>query len=162
MINENMSDMDAIYLIGLVLQEIGLYFDNNGVIIDQDTNVPMKFEDNILLFSNNPVIVSDTKERMIFNPLINFKLMNMMMSYYLQKINYLDGKYFPIMYTDKEPPEEEKIALHLKDPDNGIHLSTRYYNNIILAYIEALGKINGNDYDLTMYDNSEPYRKKRR
>lgn len=162
MINENMSDMEAIELINLVLREIGLYFNNSGLIIDQDTNMPVLYEGNILLFSNNPVIVSDTKERMVFNPLINFKLMNSMMSYYLQKIHALDGKYFPVMYTDKEPPEDEKIALHLKNPDEQVHLSTRYYNNIILAYIEALGKINGNDYDLTMYDNTEPYRKRRR
>lgn len=162
MINDVITEKDAEYLIGMVMKEIGLYYDPTGVVKDQDTGQIVNFRDRVLLYSNQPVLFSDTKDRMVFNPLISYKLMNIMFSYFIEKIFTLDGIYYPIVYTTKEEPEEERVALHLKDPDRQVSIDTRYYNNIILAYIEAIGKINGNDYDLSQYDSLEPYRKKRR
>lgn len=133
----------------LILMEIGLELDQNENIIDQDTGEILYYDGKPMKFSFRPFCEVNENYSVYFNPMSNYKLMSMMFSYFLEKITMVQGLYFPVFYPTKD---EETLKTSLSVKNDNLLISTRFYSNILLAYLELICKINYKDGDFSEFD----------
>lgn len=132
-----------------LMTEIGLEVDSELRIVDQD-------DGNIIMFKGKSLKVSIDGIRqpfigrndILFDPITNFKVMNNLFSYFIHKTSVDEGRYFSIFYPVNLPNGTTYIEIK---EDNNIIRSNAYMNPC-LAYIDLIFRINGESYNLSMYD----------
>lgn len=135
-------------IINLVMSEIGLDINSNFNIVDQDSGMVLKYQNKNIKYSNNNYIKINKNTEVFFNILNNLDLTTHMFSYYLEKLNMCDGIYFPIYFITRD--DHGRNALVVKN--NDIKITTNYYNNLILPYIDMILRIGNNTTDLSAFD----------
>lgn len=125
----------------IIMEEIGLYTDNTGCIIDQDTIQPVKFRNKNLKEDMNKGF---RKNDVVFDPVNNLKQMESLFKYATNKDNIdvlsygshlnKDGTYTCIVCT------------------NDSTIESKGYNNPTLGYIENMLSLYDNKMDLSEYD----------
>lgn len=130
-----------------LMYEVGLDLINN-TIIDQDTNVALKFDNKLLKYSYDKHININKEKEMFFNPLTNLKLAISLFTHYLSKLERIEQIYFPTFFTIKG--NDKKHAVVVKN--HKISIQSNYYYNLTLAYISMIFKINDKDRDLSFLD----------
>lgn len=125
----------------IIMEEIGLYADNTGCIIDQDTIQPVKFRNKNL---KEDMSKGFRKNDIVFDPVNNLKQMESLFKYATNKDNIdvlsygshlnKDGTYTCIVCT------------------NDSTIESKGYNNPTLGYIENMLSLYDNKMDLSEYD----------
>lgn len=135
----------------IIMQEIGLGVDNHQKVIDQDTREALKFKDkNIKYSSQNSVIL--TKNDMPFDPIGTRNMMNSLFDHFTEKVQEEEGTYVSIYYDING--DQGKTALEAVV--NGQKVTSDYYNNEALKYLDLIMKMNGSSTcNLKQYD-TEP------
>ena len=143
-------------LIFALINEIGLSIKEGGIIVDQDTLIPLKFGDKNIKASvdvNKPVYESDYT--VVLDPLNNMKLMNMLLGYYLEKEKAC-GNLEPITFSTDELVKHGPTNVTVRCGSSKVSLydvSSRYYNNRCLKFSDIILKLgNDRDVDLSNFD----------
>lgn len=132
-----------------IMCEIGLEIDNEMRVVDQDFGNVIMFKGKSLKASNDPLREPFIgRNDIFFDPVNNFKLMSGLFQYYIQKLSNLEGRYFNIFYPVQLP--SGKTYIEIKENMNPIR-SGSYFNPCI-AYIDLIFRLNGEEYDLSVYD----------
>jgi len=142
----------------IILQEIGLEVDKDGIVSDQDTGTKLEYNKKKLTLSNNKEVKHLNTEFVEFNPIDNPQLMNSLFDYYLNKINREDDRYIG-MYHSSTNDKTKKGHIELKEGDSSIK-SGDFYNDS-LKYGDLILKLNESpvNIDLEALD-KEPIKKK--
>lgn len=127
-----------------LMREIGLDVDINMCIIDQDTGIQLEYNGKKMVYQGNR-----SKTSVPFDPLNNTKMMSHLFSYYTEKVQAEDGRYFSIFYQVKD--SDTKSHLEIKE-DNGNIIKSESYTNDTLKYADLIFKINGEEKDLSKED----------
>ena len=134
-----------------LMQEIGLDIDNNKHIVDQDTGSLLQFNGKNLKFVENEEEFIPRGDA-AFDPIGNPKLMNHLFSYYTSKIHDEDGRYVNIYYPVQDSKDVKKGAIELKEEKENIKLRSENYYNDSLKYMDLILQLNGEDGNLSEYD----------
>lgn len=139
--------------------EIGLSINANGYIFDQQTGIVLKYKEHFMkcTFNNEPIYAG--KNDIVFDPVNNYQLMELLLGYYLEKeeANGNDHQFIAHFRDDEVKRTEankgerfkQRIILRTKCGD----ICTQYYYNLYLAYSEAIFLLAGSDeYDLSNFD----------
>ena len=132
-----------------LMTEIGLEIDSEMRIVDQD-------DGNVIMFKGKSLKVSLDNYRqpfigrndILFDPITNFKVMNNLFSYFIHKTSVTEGRYFNIFYPVNLPNGRTYIEIK----ENNQVIRSGAYMNPCIAYIDLIFRINGEAYDLSMYD----------
>lgn len=143
-------------LIFALINEIGLSITENGVIVDQDTMISLKFGDKEIKASvdiNKPVYESEFVS--VLDPLNNMKLMNMLLGYYLEKEKAI-GNLEPLSFSTDELVKHGPTNVTVRCGSSKVSLydvSSKYYNNRCLKFSDIILKLgNDRDVDLSNFD----------
>lgn len=132
--------------------EIGLEVDSEGRLVDQDLG-------NMILFKGKTLKVNMPGFRqpfigrndILFDPVNNYKIMNTIFSYYVQKLADLEGRYFNIFY----PVQLQSGKTYAEIKENMKVIRSGAYYNPCIAFIDLVFRLNDEEYDLSAYD-SQP------
>lgn len=140
----------------IIMNEIGLGVDDHQKVIDQDTREILKFKDkNIKYSSQNSVVL--TKNDILFDPFEAKNLMNCLFDHFTKKIEQEDSKYVARYY---DLSSEDGTALEAIV--NGEKVTSDYYNNDSLKYLDVIMQLNGSDdINLKQYDTEDNTKKKK-
>lgn len=132
-----------------LMTEIGLEIDSDFRVVDQD-------DGNVITFKGKCLKVSLDRYRepfigrndILFDPITNSKIMSHLFSYFIHKTSVTEGRYFSIFYPVNLP--NGATYIEIKEGENT--LRSNPYMNPCIAYIDLVFRINGEPYDLSMYD----------
>lgn len=146
---ENMTDMFYD-----LFSEIGLGINSQQYLYDQDTQIVLMFRDKYIKASITGQPLYAGRNDIVFEPQKNYTLMTRLFEYYLDKCqNSDDGDmlqgYIAHYIDDNETKEKQRVVV--KTMGRG-EISSNYYYNIYLAYIDCLFKIAGYNVDLNNFD----------
>ena len=139
--------------------EIGLSVNNEQYIYDQDTGIVLKFKEKRIKMSFTNIVYGGNND-IVFDPSTNYDLMVKLFGYYIEKETSNDNDIGYIAhFTEEEPTKKvfvsegerfkQRLVIKTKNGD----ISTNYYYNLYLSYIEAIFIISGNtEYDLSNFD----------
>lgn len=136
-------------LIYQLMTEIGLEIDSEMRVVDQD-------DGNVIMFKGKSLKVSLNEYKqpfigrndILFDPITNFKVMSNLFSYFIHKTSITEGRYFNIFYPVNLA--DGRTYIEIKEDNQVIRSGS--YNNPCIAYIDLVFRINGEAYDLSMYD----------
>lgn len=136
-------------LIYQLMTEIGLEIDSEMRVVDQD-------DGNVIMFKGKSLKISLDEYKqpfigrndILFDPVSNFKVMSNLFSYFVHKTSIMEGRYFSIFYPIYLP--NGRTCIEIKENDETIRSNA--YMNPCIAYIDLVFRINGEAYDLSMYD----------
>lgn len=129
-----------INLVELLMTEIGLEFDCNNNIIDQDNGNLIIFKGKTLKGSYNPQFVPFIgKNDLLFEPITSFKIMQSMFSYHLTKVSMEQNRYFSVVYPVNLPDQRTYIVIK----EGNIEIKSLPYLNPCLAYLDLILRISG-------------------
>lgn len=135
------------------INELGLDVDNNGFIIDVMTNTRFRFNGLDIIANINP---NDIKypgtEQINLDLLHNIKLVGTLFAYYLKR---KEAEGMPILsYFDDRQIQPNGLtywAVTVKfDPTHSI--TSKYYYNRCLRYLDLIFTMEGDDVDLSNFD----------
>lgn len=137
-----------------LFSEIGLGINNQQYLYDQDTQVTITFKEKYIKASINGQPVYAGRNDIVFEPAKNYTLMARLFEYYLDKCQQSDDGdqlqgYIAHYIDDDEAKEKQRVVV--KTMGRG-EISSNYYFNIYLAYIDCLFKIAGYNAILTNFD----------
>lgn len=141
-------------LIFALINEIGLSIKEGGIIVDQDTLIPLKFGDKDIKASvdvNKPVYESDYT--VVLDPLNNMKLMNMLLGYYLEK-EKASGNLEPITFSTDEEFKRGPSNLTVRCGSAKTKLydiTTNFYNNKCLKFADIILRL-GNERNIDLHN----------
>ena len=138
-------------LVKQIITELGVDIDEtNKTLIDQETQTPIVFNNKKLKLIEND---SDKpgKGETAFDPIENRKLMASLLAFNNEKA-VEEGTASPIcVFYPLDTDKDGKGKIELKDRENKKFTSRPYYNDS-LKIADIMFKMNGNDTDLTQYD----------
>lgn len=143
----------------LIMEEMGLYIDPMGRVIDQQTDSLLQVKGKNLKFP----IDGETRlgrQEMEFDPLNNQTLANNLFGYYIQtRLNENGDNYVSNYCTIANSDDKEKGVLEVK-VGGDVMTSGEYYRDS-LKYADMMMRMNGSDYvDLSSYDQKPVPKKK--
>lgn len=146
---ENMMDMYYD-----LFSEIGLGINSQQYLYDQDTQIVLMFKDKYIKASVTGEPLYAGRNDIVFEPAKNYTLMTRLFEYYLDKCqNSDDGDmlqgYIAHYIDDDETKEKQRVVV--KTVGRG-EISSNYYFNIYLAYIDCLFRIAGYNVNLNNFD----------
>lgn len=128
-----------------LFNEIGLNIGPNQYLYDQDTQTQIKFKDKYIKASIDGSPIYAGRNDIVFDPAKNYSLISRLFEYYLEKAqNSDDGDIiqgYVAHYID-DNPEKDKQRVVVKTIGRG-EISSNYYYNIYLAYMDCIFKIAG-------------------
>lgn len=137
-----------------LFSEIGLGINSQQYLYDQDTQVTIMFKEKYIKASTNGQPIYAGRNDVVFEPAKNYTLMARLFEYYLDKCQQSDDGdllegYIAHYIDDDETKEKQRVVV--KTVGRG-EISSNYYFNIYLAYIDCLFKIAGYNTNLTNFD----------
>jgi len=137
-----------------LFSEIGLGINSQQYLYDQDTQTVIQFKEKYIKASINGQPVYAGRNDIVFEPAKNYTLMTRLFEYYLDKCqNSDDGDqlqgYIAHYIDDDETKEKQRVVV--KTVGRG-EISSQFYFNVYLAYIDCLFKIAGYNADLSNFD----------
>ena len=145
------SKYDLIYAL---INEIGLSINENRDLYDQDSMIMIKYGNKPIKCSidpNRPVYV--TNQNSILDPISDGRIMNMFLSYYLEKERAY-GNINSILFYSNEPDGRKGPSSITIKADSG-EITSRLYNNKCLKFADIILRIGGQDVDLSNFDSLE-------
>ncbi|MGL5751123.1 MAG: hypothetical protein ACRCXT_11385 [Paraclostridium sp.] len=130
-----------------LLKEIGLAVDADHNIIDLDYGNQLFMHGKNIKVIVNGVIPVITQHDILFDPINNPKLMNLIFNYHIQKLQSMEGMYFSVFY-----PVYDEMKARLEIKGDEYTYSSKYYYNECLRYIDLIFQIRGDDIDLSVID----------
>lgn len=144
-----MNNEKSINFGGMIIDELGLYADQDGLIYNQEDDSPLMMNGKNLVYQYTPEVVIDRRTDMVFDPLNNPTLSKYLLGFYID--NRMDqevSQFFSIQDT----ADKNKSAVVLKSGDEVVVESGTYYSDQI-KYADAIMRMNGNpNPDLSEYD----------
>ena len=142
------------YLNYNLFNEIGLSVRPDQYVYDQDTGNVIQFKEKLLKASINGAPVYAGNRDIIFEPDKNYALMACLFGMYLDKAQHSDDGdllqgYIAQYIDDDETREKQRVVV--KTVGRG-EISSDYYYNIYLSYIDCIFKIAGYNTDLSNFD----------
>lgn len=140
-----------------LLSEIGISVLPDGRMIDQDYQCAINFGGSILKANIDPRYIKYAGQgESIFEPLTNVRQVTTLLGYQLDKKQKLEGMEFISYYPEEIEDEITGVKytnLSLKY-GTGFHdvISSRYYFNKCLKYIDLMFMIEGDQVDLHNFD----------
>lgn len=140
-----------------LLSEIGISVLGDGRMVDQDMGCTINFGGMILKANIDPNYIKYAGQgESVFEPLSNVRQVTTLLGYYLDKKQKLEGMEFISYYPEEIEEEISGIKftnLSLKY-GTGFHdvISSRYYFNKCLKYIDLIFAIEGDQVDLHNFD----------
>ena len=137
-----------------LFNEIGLGINNQQYLYDQDTQTVIMFKEKYIKASIDGQPIYAGRNDIVFEPAKNYTLMTRLFEYYLDKCqNSDDGDilcgYIAHYIDDDETKEKQRVVV--KTVGRG-EISSEFYYNIYLAYIDCLFKIAGYNAVLSNFD----------
>ena len=145
-----------------LFMEMGLALDNDHHLYDQDTMNPIMFKEKYIKASIDPSPIYAGRNEILFDPAANYTMMNRLFGLYLDKSqNSEDGDLLCgyIAHFVDDNPEKDKQCVGVKTQGRGI-ISSDFYYNVYLAYIDCIFRIAGYTPVLTQFD-TKPDKPKR-
>ena len=130
----------------VIMEEIGLTVDSSNRIMDQDTRALLSYREKNLKFSSQNSVTL-TNNDIIFDPASNKAIMGSLFDHFLTKIEDEEGTYASIHYEKKNEDDNSTALVAIVD---GEEITTDYYNNDSLKYVEMMRCLNGSD-DLNLH-----------
>lgn len=133
-----------------VIMEMGLYIGKDNILRDQDTNMQIAFGGkNVKYTYNDPSKLYIGENDVLFDPVDNYKLMNNMLGYYIDKEN--------------ESGNMSSVAPYMLDGDNrtvcqgvkltnGERIEGGYFRNRSLSICDFILKCAGDTSDIHNLD----------
>lgn len=135
----------------VIMEDIGLTVDSNNRVMDQDTREYLSYRDKNMKFSSQNSVTL-TNQDIIFDPITDKAVMGSLFNHYLGKIEEEDGVYVALHYEQRS--EDGKSTALVAKVDNQ-EITTDYYKNDSLKYVEMIKRLNGDsDYNMKDYDKS--------
>ena len=126
----------------------------NGYLYDQDDGNYLQFDENYIKCTLDPnQIIYAGRNEIIFEPNTNYKLINTLFGYYLDKCqrsedgDILGG--YVAHYSDETPERKQRVVV--KTLGRG-EISSKWYWFIYLAFIDCMFAIAGYNVDLSNFD----------
>lgn len=137
-----------------LFSEIGLGINAQQYLYDQDTQITIQFKEKYIKASIDGQPVYAGRNDIVFEPAKNYTLMARLFEYYLDKCqNSDDGDllqgYIAHYIDDDEKKEKQRVVV--KTAGRG-EISSQFYFNVYLAYIDCLFRIAGYCADLSNFD----------
>ena len=137
-----------------LFMEIGLGIDKNQYLYDQDTMSPIVFGEKYIKASINNEPLYPGRNDIVFAPAENYALISTLFGYYLDKAQNsedgdLIGGLIAYFIDDNEDCTKQRVVV--KSNSRG-DISSAYYYNIYLAYIDCIFKIAEINADLSNFD----------
>lgn len=143
----------------LFLDEMGLYTDPYGTVIDQETDNALQIKGKTLKFVAEDDAVYLRKNEMLFDPLHNQSLANTLFGYFINN-RYSDNNYVRSYYNVANDENRQQGAVEVKIGDSIMRSGTYYMDSV--KYADVMMRINNNDnVDLSDYDSKPDLRKRR-
>lgn len=136
-----------------LFNEIGLSIGPNGYLYDQDTGNCIQFEEKYIKYSFGPEPIYAGRNEIVFEPNMNYKLIDRLFGYYLDKCQHDEdgdklGGYIA-HFTDETPERKQRVVV--KTLGRG-EISSEWYWFIYLAFIDCIFRIAGYAVDLSNFD----------
>lgn len=146
----------------LMLDELGLYADADGVVCDQDNDNPICVNGRTLKYIANEEVSINRNNEMLFDPLNNPTLGKYLFGFYTEHRmdSPVDG-----FHTMPDLDNKEKGIIRVESDGNIIAESKPYYSDSV-KYADVIMRINGDsnpdlsDYDNPIQQKSKPKRKR--
>lgn len=133
----------------------------SGYLYDQDTGNYLTYENSYIKVSMNGQQIYAGRNEIVFEPEKNYKLIDRLFGYFLDKCkNDEDGDILQGLvayYTEDDQDRKQKLSV--KTLGRG-EISSRFYWNVYLAFIEVIFAINGYAVDLSNFDIEPEFDKK--
>lgn len=149
----------------VIVDVIGLTTTEQCRVVDQDTGEQLIYKDKTMRYSSTNSVPC-TKQDVIFDPASNKGQMGALFDHFTHKIADEEDIYVKMSY-EKVDPETDKSALIYEV--NGEKVTTNYYNNDSLKYVEAIERLNGAEnleylkqYDKKVERKSQPKTRRRK
>lgn len=149
-----------------LINEIGLVILPNGIVMDDDTGIEIRYEGKSIMASvdpNRPAIPTDMF--VIFDPVFDGRLMNTIMGYYLKKSaamgDFEANSFYEEIETtpfyakdDNIRTRRSRIAVVINSPQYGRRtIYSNYYYQKGLKFSEVILRLGGyTDVDLSKFD----------
>lgn len=154
----NKSNENSIKFGELVMDEMGLYADPYGNVLDQQTDTALQIKGRNLKFVADD-FVRLSKDEMVFDPLNNQTLANNLFGYYINNRFNENGNKYVSNYSTV-PAGEGKGTVEVK-VDGSTLASGKYYADSV-KYADMMMRMNGSDsVDLSDYDKKPVAQKKK-
>lgn len=137
-----MFDENYINIARSILGEMGLYLNPQHLVYDEDTGNMITIDGKFLAFTFTPNtnFFYDTEKCILFNPFGDFRTMNRLFSYYLNK-EQANGNmgFVETYYIDENPKDSRETRMVIKT-QNELYES-EYYKNKCLKICDIILKI---------------------
>lgn len=132
--------------------EIGLGINPQQYLFDQDTGIVIRFKDKYIKATINPgEVIYSGKTDIVFEPAKNYQLMVSLFGYYMDKeINSGESNihYIAQFIEDDKTREKQRVVVRTATGD----ITSEFYRNIYLGYIEIIFNLSGHNIDLSNFD----------
>ena len=133
----------------LMLDELGLYNDQDGLVYDQETDSPIRMNGKNLVYPYIPEVTINKRTDMLFDPLNNPTLSKYLLGFYIDNRMSEEVSQF---FTRQDTLDKDKSAVVLKSGDTVVVESGVYYSDQI-KYADAIMRMNGDpNPNLSEYD----------
>lgn len=154
----NKTNENSIKFGELVMDEIGLYVDPYGNVLDQQTDTALQIKGKNLKFVTDNA-VSVAKDEIVFDPLNNQTLANNLFGYYINNRYNENGNKYVSNYSTV-PAGDGKGTVEVK-VDGSTLASGKYYADSV-KYADMMMRMNGAEtVDLSDYDKKPVLTKKK-
>lgn len=143
----------------IMLEEVGLYRDIDGTIMDQETDSPITLNGKTLVYPFDQVNNIDFRTSTAFDPLDNPSLSRYMFGYFLDQ--HIEGS-VDGFHTIPDKETKDKSTIVVESAGTRLVESGSYYSDPV-KYVDAMMRLNGMDNpDLTSFDGPIERKQKRR
>ena len=133
----------------VIMEEIGLTVDSSNRVMDQDTRALLSYKDKNMKYSSQNSVTLTNKD-IVFDPASNKAIMGSLFDHFLTKIEDEEGTYVSLHYEKKNEKDNSTALVAIVD---GEEITTDYYNNDSLKYVEMMRHLNESiDTDLHNMD----------
>lgn len=131
--------LDINHLYNMILMCVDMKI-SNITVVSQSTRGEISFNEKVLKYNPNGFTLVHSGE-IKYDPLNNFKQMQIFFSVFLQQQENEEGLYTQMLYDEKHPQDENKIRILIRT--NLGNFASQYYYNISLGYMELMFAISG-------------------
>lgn len=144
----------------MAMEELGLYADPNGRILDQQTDELLQIKGKTLKFVNDPAIRLERGE-MEFDPLNNQTLANNLFGFYIDRRYNESGDRYVSNYATVADQQNKNMGVLQVKSEEGTIVSNPYYMDS-LKYMDMIKRMNGEEANLAEFDKEPATRKPRK
>lgn len=141
-------------LIYHVLLDIGLSVNREGYIFDDDSRLYLQFKNKYIKTSINNVAVYAGKTDIIFDPIRNYRMMEYLFGYFLEKEKSFGNNMDIIAHFTEEITDEKGTKMRRVGIRTNIgNIYSNFYKNIYLGFIEMIFRLSDdNEAELQPFD----------